>query len=100
MSERKGHRESSRRRRVEPIAISENGPREREGEAVARSLGLSGGAVGQAASRVCFGSAKTQPRLNVPRILNAAALCDLQQQPVLPKNWTHTAHLQLKSTKV
>ena len=55
--ERKGHRESSRRRRrrrqrVEPIAISENGPREREGEAVARSLGLSGGAVRQLAEFV------------------------------------------------
>ena len=63
---RRRHR---RRQRVEPIAISENGPRERG----RRRLRASGAIVARS-GRVCFGSAKTQqPRLNVPRILEAVA---------------------------
>ena len=55
-----------------PLPLAKMGrgrERERGGElSFGRRAAL---AVRPAAGRVCFGSAKTQPRLNVPQILNA-----------------------------
>ena len=75
-----------------PLPLAKMGREgERGREAVAGEWGYRR-AVGRS-GRVCFGSAKTQPRrLNVPRILVAAATCRaICRSQLKPKSWRRSS---------